>query len=311
MDRLQEMSTFVKIVETGGISHAADQLNIGKSAVSRRIADLEERLGVQLITRTTRRMSLTDPGKEFYNRCLQILGEIEAAEHSVTNTRQELKGPLKVTAPLSFGLLHLQEVITEFQLAHPQVQLDLELNDRKVDVIEESFDLAIRIGELADSSLIARRITPIRHTICASPEFWKQHGTPKDPTELQNLPCLHYSNSNANYRITLHNQQNNPTTIRLTPHMLCNNGDFVRTAALAGIGFMITPNFIVYRDIEAGRLTQVLTEYSHKNMTLNAVYPSRRFVSKKVTTLVELLVQRFQKTPYWDALLNNPSQAHN
>lgn len=299
MSKLEEMTTFVTIVEAGGISHAADRLNIGKSAVSRRIADLEERLGAQLITRTTRRMSLTDAGKEFYKRSQQILNEVEAAEASVSQQRQQLKGPLRVAAPLSFGLMHLQGVITEFQLAHPEVQLDLELNDRRVDLIEEGFDMAIRIGELADSSLIARRICAIDHSICASPAFWQEHGKPQTPADLAKLPCLMYSNSEENKRVTLHDAKQNPVNVTMQAHMYCNNGDFARTSALAGIGFMITPNFIVYRDLEAGKLEAVLTEYRYKNMTLNVVYPSRRFVSRKVTTLIDLLMQHFKK-PCWD-----------
>ena len=309
MDRLEEMTTFVKIVEAGGISHAAAHLNIAKSAVSRRIADLEERLGARLISRTTRRMSLTDAGKIFYSRCLQILNDVEEAEVLASNTQVELKGPLRVAAPLSFGILHLQEVITEFQLAHPQVTLDLQLNDRRIDVIEEGFDLAIRIGELSDSTLIARRITTIQHAICASPAFWNAHGIPQTPLDLQAMPCLHYSNAPSGNRITLHDQSEKPITIRLNTHMLCNNGDFSRTAALAGVGFIISPTFIVYRDIESGALQQVLPEYVYSNMSLNAVYPSRRFVSKKVIALVQLLRKRFQKTPYWDEVISKHDSA--
>ena len=300
MNKLEEMTAFVKVVELGSISRAADHLKLGKSAVSRRLADLEERLGARLLSRTTRRMSLTDSGKTFYARCTEILADVDDAELCVSQSRQDLTGPLKIAAPLSFGLLHLQSIVTEFQQTHPQVILDLELNDRRIDVIEEGFDLAIRIGELADSSLIARRIAPIRTVICAAPEFWQKHGTPSYPEELQQLPCIHYSNTPTNDRITLYDQKQQATTIRVQAQMLCNNTEFTRPALLAGIGFSLVPTFIVYRDLERKALVPVLQNYHYKNMSLNALYPSRRFVSNKVNTFIELLKQRFHETPYWD-----------
>ncbi len=179
MDRLEEMRTFVGVVEAGSITGAAERLGIAKSAVSRRLADLEERLSVQLFRRTTRRLDLTDTGRSFYERCLRILADVEEAELAVSQEHGDLRGRLRVAVPLSFGLNHLGPAIDAFLRTHPGIEFDLDLNDRQVDLLAEGFDLAVRIADLEDSTLIARRLAPVRHVVCASPAYLAEHGTPR------------------------------------------------------------------------------------------------------------------------------------
>jgi DNA-binding transcriptional LysR family regulator len=181
MDRLEEMRTFVGVVEAGSITGAADRLGIAKSAVSRRLADLEERLSVQLFRRTTRRLDLTDTGRSFYERCLRILADAEEAEFAVSQEHGDLQGRLRVAVPLSFGLNHLGPAIDNFLRTHPGIEFDLDLNDRQVDLLAEGFDLAVRIAELEDSTPIARRLAPMRHVVGASPAYLAEHGTPHSP----------------------------------------------------------------------------------------------------------------------------------
>ena len=194
MDRFADMQMFVKIVEAASISAAAERLDVAKSAVSRRLAELETRLGVQLFQRTTRRMNLTDSGRSYYERCLRILADLDEAELAVSQAHGGLSGKLRVALPLSFGLLHLEPLINQFATAHPEVQFDLDFNDRQIDLMQDGFDVAVRIASLTDSSLIARRLSVVRHLVCASPAYLTQHGTPQTPHELTQHACLGYSN---------------------------------------------------------------------------------------------------------------------
>ena len=184
MDRFAHMQVFVSVVEAGSISAAAERLDLAKSAVSRRLAELEAHLGVSLITRTTRRLNLTDSGRAYYERCVAILADLDEAESAVSQAHAALKGQLKVALPLSFGLLHLSPLIQAFMALHPEVRFELDFNDRQIDLMQEGFDLAIRIATLEDSSLIARRLAPIRHVVCASPDYLAKHGTPVAAADL-------------------------------------------------------------------------------------------------------------------------------
>ena len=255
MDRLEAMRAFVRIVDAGTISGAAERLNLAKSAVSRRLAELEDHLGVQLLTRTTRRLALTDRGSEFYARCLQILADVEDAEATVATADTELKGRLRIAAPLSFGLRHLGPAINEFIDSHPELEFDLDFNDRQVDLIQEGFDLAVRIAELEDSTLMARRLTTITHVVVASPDYWEQHGTPTTPRDLAEHPGLQYSNAaRLGWRYT--SPDGRRGRVRLTPRLQASNGDYLTEAAAAGYGVALQPTFIVYQHIQQGRLVQ-------------------------------------------------------
>jgi DNA-binding transcriptional LysR family regulator len=300
MARLEELETLVRVVETGSITAAAESLGIAKSAVSRRIADLEARLGAQLFRRTTRRLNLTDTARGFYERCLRILADIEEAEHAVADEHGTLRGRLRVAVPLSFGLLHLAPAIDEFMLANPEVSFDLDLNDRQVDLVAEGFDLALRIAELADSSLVARRLAPIDFVVCASPAYLRRHGTPETPQQLAQHACITYGHSPDPETWSYVGADGEPGTVRVHSRLRANNGDFNCRAAITGHGITLQPTFIAYRYIEQRQLLPILTDCTWPGIHAYAVYPQTRHLSRRVRAFVDFLVRRFAGTPYWD-----------
>ena len=302
MDRLEEMRAFARIVDAGSISAAAEQLNLAKSAVSRRLSELEKRLGVQLLRRTTRRLSLTDSGRSFYARCVQILADVDEAENEVAAADTALTGRLRVAAPLSFGIRHLGPAINEFIQQNPGLDFELDFNDRQVDLIEEGYDLAIRIAELQDSSLLARRLTRVRRVVVASPAYWRQHGRPDTPEALAGHAGLHYRNT-PRLGWSYSAPDGSACQVRLKTRLQANNGDFLSEAAMAGLGVALQPTFIVYRDIEAGRLHPVLTEYSWSDLGAWAVRAASRRPTQRVQALVNFLAHRYAGTPYWDECL--------
>jgi len=303
MDRFENLQTFVKVVDFGSISAAAERLGIAKSAVSRRITELEHRLGVQLFRRTTRQLNLTDSGKSFYDRAVRILSDLEEAELAISQQHGELAGLIKIAAPLSFGLAHLAPAITEFMNTHPKVQIDLDLNDRQVDILQEGFDLAIRISRLADSSFIARRLATVRHMVCASPDYLTRHGEPQTTDDLAEHQCLCYSNVSDADVWHFRDANNNPGRIKVTATVWANNGDFLRDAAIAGLGIILEPTFIVCDAVNEGLLKPLLTNYEWPALDAYAVYPQTRHLSQRVRAFVEFLVQRFSGTPYWDKMV--------
>ena len=299
MGQLEELANFVRIVDAGGISRAADQLDIAKSAVSRRLADLETRLGVRLLTRSTRSMTLTDAGQALYERSLRILSDVSEAEDAASAIESSLKGKLRLAAPLTFGLRHLSDAIVEFSRLHPDIRFDVDFNDRRIDLIDEGFDLAIRVGELDDSSLVARRITTISHCVCASPEYWQQHGVPRLPADLRAHRNLRYTNRPQN-SWAWRSKNERKGTVVIPSVMQANNGDFLNAAACAGEGFVITPTFIAYEAIRDGRLETVLDDYEWSPLAAYAVYPRNRHLPRRVKAFIDFLVDRFGDPPYWD-----------
>ncbi len=300
MDRFADMQTFVRVVESGSLSAAADRLDIAKSAVSRRLAELEQRLGVQLFHRTTRRLHLTDSGRSFYERCVRILEEVNEAESSVSVAHREIRGALRVALPLSFGLLHLAPAIQTFMQHYPAVEFDLDFNDRQVDLLREGFDVAIRIAQLADSSLMARRLVAIRHVVCASPEYLARHGIPRQPADLARHACLAYSNLPNpgvwNYR----DKNGRQATVSVPVRLKANNGDFLQRAAMAGEGLIMQPTFYVHEAIREGRLVPVLRELGWPEISAYALYPATRHLSSRVRTFVDFLADTFAGTAPWD-----------
>ena len=306
MDRFADLQTFVHIVAAGSISGAAGRMDIAKSAVSRRLAELEERLGVQLLRRTTRRLSLTESGQGFYERCLRILADLDEAEQDVLQAHAALRGSLRVALPLSFGLLHLAPAIQDFMALHPDVEFDLDFNDRQVDLLREGFDVAIRIAQLPDSSLVARRIAPIRHVVCASPAYFAAHRIPLQPADLTQHPCLAYSNL-ANPGTWAYQQADGRSgSVKLPIRLKSNNGDFLISAALAGHGIVMQPSFYVHQLIERGALVAVLKEIHWPEINAYALYPATRHLSTRVRAFVDFVAERFDGTPYWDRNLNPP-----
>lgn len=292
MDRLTGMSTFVEVVNAGGFAAAAQRLGVSRAQVSKAVMRLEAHLGTRLLNRTTRRISLTETGRVYYERCREILEEIDEVERIAGEQSDRPRGRLTVSAPTSFGILHLKQLIPEYITAYPEVQVSLSLSDRFVDVVAEGFDLAIRIGELEDSSLIARRIAPSRRVFCASPDYLARQGTPKVPQDLAIHACLIYANDLKPDTWTLHGPRGTES-VRVNGPVCADNGDILRASALAGLGVTLLPTFIVGPDLASGRLQQVLHTYCPADISIHAVYPSRRHLSAKVRTFVEFLVRQF------------------
>lgn len=299
-DRLSEIEAFVRVVDTGTFSAAAERLGVGKSAVSRRISEMEARLGVQLLHRTTRHIRLTDTGRQYYERCVRLLQDMEEAEQAVSQAHCELRGRLRVAVPQTFGLRHLSPAICEFQSLHPGIEFDLDFNDRRVDLLDEGFDLAIRIGHLEDSSLIARRLTPIRTVVCAGPGYLKRHGTPAAPDELVRHNVLVYTNVADPDTWAYQEPGGERRRIRLNVRLRANSGEFLLDAARAGHGIVMEPTFIVHEAIADGSLVPILTEYRWPESGCYAVYPPTRHLSRRVRTFIDYLAERFTDMPYWD-----------
>lgn len=300
MDKFGDMQTFVRVVEAGSISAAAEHLGIAKSAVSRRLSELESRLRVQLLRRTTRRLNLTDTGRSYYERSLQILADVEEAESTVSQAHCELRGRLRVAAPLSFGLLHLGPAITEFMQQHPQVLFDLDFNDRQVDLLAEEIDVAVRIARLEDSSLVARRIWTSHLVLCASPAYLAKHGTPTALADLAEHQAFFYSNLPDPAVLRLQDADGREQRVRLRERMRSNNGEFMRDAAVAGEGILLSPSFIVHDALRRGELVALLTDYHAEPLHAYALYPQTRHLSLRVRAFVDFLAERFAGVPYWD-----------
>ncbi len=300
MDRFADMQMFVKVVESASISGAAERLDVAKSAVSRRLAELESRLGVQLFQRTTRRLNLTDSGRSFYERCLRILADLDEAEQSVSQQHGALSGKLRVALPLSFGLLHLVPLINAFAQEHPELEFDLDFNDRQIDLMQEGFDVAVRIATLADSSLIARRISVVRHMVCASPAYLAQHGTPKTPQELANHACLGYSNLATPDIWAYTDAKKIAGRVKVPLKLRANNGDFLCRAAIAGQGIILQPTFYMADAICRGDLLPILRNIQWPEVNAYAVYPPTRHLSTRVRAFVDYLAAQLSGEPDWD-----------
>ena len=305
MDRYENMNAFVRVVEAGSISAAADRMDVAKSVVSRRLKELEEHLGVELFHRTTRQMNLTDSGSAFYQQSVRILADILEAEHATSQFHGALKGSLKVAVPLSFGLMHLGPAINEFLQTHPEIEFDLDFNDRQVDLLADGFDLAIRIASLPDSSLIARRLAPIQTVMCASPAYLERMGTPESPEALIKHRCLVYNLISNIDNWNVYDASGELIKTRITPYLKASNGEFLRDAAVDGLGIVLMPTFIVYREIERGALVPLLTEYRYSQLAAYAIYPQTRHLSQRVRAFVDFLAKRFEGMPYWDLCLQN------
>ena len=300
MDRFESMGNFIRVVEAGSITGAAARLGVAKSAVSRRLKELEGHLGVELFHRTTRRMNLTETGRAYYHQSVRILEDVLEAELATSKAHGTLKGSLKVALPSSFGLMHMGPAIQAFSKEHPQIEFDLDFNDREVDLIQEGFDLAIRIAKLPDSSLIARHLAPIQTVLCASPEYLKRAGTPQTPEELIDHQCLVYSLIRDFEHWHLTDGEGELIKTKIHSYMKATSGEFLRSAAVEGQGIIFTPTFIVYKEIERGALVPILKDYKLAKIDAYAIYPQTRHLSQRVRAFVDFLVKRFEGTPYWD-----------
>lgn len=300
MDRLAEMEVFVRVVEEGGFSAAARTLDMSKSAVSKRVSALEDRLGARLINRTTRKLALTDAGIAFHARAARIIAEAEEAEAAVSSLQAAPRGVLRVNAPVSFGINHLGGLLPSFLERYPDLSVDLVMNDRFVDLVDEGFDLAIRISSLEDSSLIARRLCGLNRVVVASPDYLARHGAPAHPTDLTRHACLLYTYLRRSGEWTLrHRDDGQDVRVRVEGAALrANNGDVLREAAIGGLGVTMMPTFIIGADLVAGRLVRLLPDWEDDTGGIYAVWPSGRFVPAKVRAFVDLLVEAFRRPPW-------------
>jgi DNA-binding transcriptional LysR family regulator len=294
MDRFLEMQTFVQVVDAGSFVGAAEPLAMSKAAVSRHIGELEARLGVRLLNRTTRRLSLTDEGELFYLRCKDALDSVEAAESEVRSRSAEAIGLLRVSVPVGFGILHLSGAWAEFRARHPKVSFDIMLSDRLVDIIEEGFDVAVRISQLQSSSLVSRKLASTRMVACASPQYLTRHGSPKHPAELAAHSVIAYSYWST--RDEWHFEgPDGKVSVQTTPGVRTNSGEICRSGALAHEGVILQPMFLVGPDLQAGALVELFPRYRAMELDIYAVYGSRKHISPKVRLFVDFLVQWFEQ----------------
>ena len=299
MGQLEDMEAFVRVVEAGGIGNAAEQMGIAKSAVSRRLSELESRLGVTLINRTTRTQKLSDTGEHYYKRALQIINEMSELNNVTANPDCDLKGTIRISAPLTFGLSHLAPALDSFFKTHPQLSLDIDFTDNHIDLIAGGYDLAFRIGDLDDSSLRARLMFPVSFCLCASPQYLADHGTPETPEELKQHQILRYSLANIS-SMTLTDKDNQKHTISTKGGIVANNGSFLSDMAVAGHGIILTPTFISWESLALGDLVPIMQDYTLLKINAYAVYPQARNLSRRTRLLIDFLVERFGNNPYWD-----------
>lgn len=298
-DPLDGMAVFAAVVDAESFTGAARTLRYSKAAVSTQIQKLEDRLGVRLLNRTTRRLSLTDEGRAFYEHCRRILDEAREAVDALESLNAEPRGTLRINAPMSFGILHLGAAVADFMLANPKVDVELVLNDRQVDLIEDGFDLAIRIASLPDSSMIARRLAPCRRIIVASPAYWDKHGRPAHPDDLKSHEALIYDYLSEPGIWTFKGPESR-LSVTVNGRLRANNGDILLQAAKQGLGVCLAPTFFCSADMECGALETVLSDFEDDPVSVYAVYPHRRHLSTRVRAFVDFLAERFGEKPYWD-----------
>ncbi|HBK45300.1 MAG TPA: LysR family transcriptional regulator [Xanthomonadaceae bacterium] len=291
MDTLDAMRVFVAVAERNGFSAAADALGLSTAGVTRQVAALERRLGTRLLNRTTRRVSLTSAGATYYQRAVQLLAEFDDIEAAVGAQALQPSGLLRINAPVSFGIARLGPLLAGFRRRHPQVTLDLSLSDRLVDMVEEGFDVAIRITREPSLALIARRLATVQVLACAAPEYLAQAGTPKLPADLAGHQCLAYSYWSGGDEWPLRHADGREERVRVGGGLRANNGDVLCAAARAGMGIVLQPDFLVADDLAAGRLVRVLPGYEVPPIGIFAVYTSRSHLAPKVRGFIDYLVE--------------------
>jgi DNA-binding transcriptional LysR family regulator len=296
MDRLAELDIFARVVTAGSMSAAGRELGLSPPVVSKRIKSLEERLGTRLLQRTTRQLALTESGQGFYERVVAILASVDEAETWVSRRTATARGILRVSAPTSFGRMHIAPHLVDFLKAYPDITIDLSLSDQFVDIVAEGFDLAIRIADLADSSLVAKRLAPNHRVLCATPGYLAGKGTPLTLADLQQ------------HQLLLHNSDqwklegpDGAAVVRVESAIRTNSSEVIREAVLAGVGIALRSTWDVGPEIDSGRLKIILPEWhASTRVAVHAVYPSRRHLAHKVRLFMDFLADRFGQPPYWD-----------
>lgn len=300
MDKLTSMLVFTKVAKAGSFAAAAKELGLSRAMATKHVMQLENGLGIRLLNRTTRNLSLTEVGMVYLERCLQILDEMEEMELAVTRLQTEPRGILKVSATPFFGAYHLSPAIAAYTEVYPDVHVELILQASYVDLIEEGFDLAIHLDELRDSSLIARKLGSSQRVVCGAPSYFKKRGTPKTPEDLKKFNCLINFSLAPRDQWMFTNPGGEATVVKVSGTMHSNAADALRMAALSGLGLVLLPTYMVGQDIRKGRLQPVLTDYVPAPLEIHAVYPHRKHLSAKVRTFVDFLHDRFHPKPYWE-----------
>ncbi|MFC6489530.1 LysR family transcriptional regulator [Nitratireductor sp. GCM10026969] len=291
MDTLTRMRAFISVVEAEGFSAAARRIGKSKALLSKYVRELEDELGALLLNRTTRQFSLTETGHIYYRRATEIVREIDHLSETVRESSGDIRGRIKLSAPRSFADVPIGQSLVDFAAAHPDIVLDIHLDDRFVDLVEESFDLAIRITKLDDSSLIARRLAPFRLPLCAAPALIEKYGRPKHPRDLQHLPCIVDTNNRFRHQWHFREADGSPILVPVSGPIEVNSPLAARAAAVAGLGFSIQPDFIAAPEVKAGRLVTLLDEYLTDGAGIFAVFPHRRYMPAKVRALVDFLAR--------------------
>ncbi|PKG49173.1 MULTISPECIES: LysR family transcriptional regulator [Halomonadaceae] len=295
MNQIEHIVAFVRVAELGSYTRAAEALDISRTRVSRQVMALEKALGARLIQRTTRRLHLTEAGERYLMRAQGVLQALDEAAAEVGQGTSDVRGRLRVNGPMSFGTRYLTPLVTQFMLTHPALDVRLDLNDRRVDLLEEGYDVAIRIGSLPDSSLVARRLTRCRLLFCASPEYLATHGEPVSVNDLNEHRCLRYRSGqqSADWQIATQ-------SLTVNGPLESNNGDVLTQAAEAGLGIAQQPSFLVTESIVSGRLVPILTDEPAVRLDVHALYPARRYLPAKVERFIDLLTEAWGDPPIWE-----------
>jgi len=299
MDRFDAIRVFTQVVESGSFAKAAERLGLSTSAASRQVAELEAHLQTRLLNRTTRRVSLTESGQGFYERCVQLLADLTEAEQEAARAAVVPRGTIKLTTSINFGVRHLAPAIAEFLAAHREVRFDVSLSDRIVDLVEEGFDLGIRIGVPGSEHIVARKLGETRLVPCASPEYLAKHGAPQSPEELERHNCFTYEYVTPKNVWRFRDPAGGERAVRVSGSLHSNNGDLLAEIAARGEGIVFEPAFIVGPEVRAGRLVPLLQDYVPAPAPIYAVYPSRKHLSAKVRLFVDFLVARFADAQDW------------
>ena len=300
MDRFESMRAFVNVVDNGGFAAAARKVGMSRSAVNKHVHSLEDRLGAQLLTRSTRKVTPTETGYAFYERCVGILGDLEAAEAAVSALHEEARGTLKINAPMTFGTMHLSRVVSDFMASHPDLRIELTLTDRFTDPVEEGVDVTVRIAAPPKAShLIVHEIVEARRVVCASPDYLARNGEPLTPSDLSDHACLHYGYLATGNTWTFAGPDGDHS-VHVNGVICSNNGQVLRDAAIAGQGIVHSPTFIVGADLQEGRLRSVLADYAPPRLAISVLYPPSKHLSAKIRLFTDFMTERFAERPYWD-----------
>ena len=298
MDRFQAITAFARVVETGSFARAAERLGVSVSAVSRQVSELEAHLDARLLNRTTRRLSLTESGRLFYERCVQLLADLDEAEQSAHAGTARPRGTLRLSCAVTFGERHLAPAVAELAARYPELEFDVELSDRAVDLVDEGFDAAVRIGAIGSQNLVGRRVGSTHAVCCAAPAYLQRHGEPKRPEDLARHVCLSYEYAAHRNTWSFQDRQGRDRSVKIDGPIQANSGHFLAALAASGVGIACEPDFIVGPDVRAGRLVRILRGFEPPPWSIYVVYPSRRHLSAKVRAFAEFLSERFAQ-PEW------------